>query len=121
MTNGARKPSGIGSLFRPLLAERVATTIKKGAHVLVEGSLVSSTYEQPNGKGKKSKTSKITSWSVRADVVVSSTAASPSRRHRHPVRMLRHSHPKQAMRLPSSVSPQGPSDDVGGPFFLFLH
>ena len=48
-------------VFRPLLAERVATTIKKGAHVLVEGSLVSSTYEQPNGKGKKSKTSKITS------------------------------------------------------------
>ena len=56
-------------VFRPLLAERVATTIKKGAHVLVEGSLVSSTYEQPNGKGDKSKTSKITSWSVRADVV----------------------------------------------------
>src|SRR6266581_4442404 len=56
-------------VFRPLLAERVATTIKKGAHILVEGSLVSSTYEQPNGKGKKSKTSKITSWSVRADVV----------------------------------------------------
>ncbi len=56
-------------VFRSLLAERVATTIKKGAHVLVEGSLVSSTYEQPNGKGKKSKTSKITSWSVRADVV----------------------------------------------------
>jgi single-stranded DNA-binding protein len=53
----------------PLLAERVATTIKKGAHALVEGSLVSSTYEQPSGKGKKSKTSKITAWSVRADVV----------------------------------------------------
>jgi hypothetical protein len=33
------------------------------------GSLVSSTYEQPNGKGKKSKTTKITSWSVRADEV----------------------------------------------------
>jgi single-strand DNA-binding protein len=56
-------------VFRPLLAERVATTIKKGAHVLVEGSLISSTYEQPNGKGKKSKAAKITSWSVRADVV----------------------------------------------------
>jgi single-strand DNA-binding protein len=56
-------------VFRPLLAERVVTTIKKGAHVLVEGSLVSSTYEQPNGKGKKSKTMKITSWSIRADVV----------------------------------------------------
>jgi single stranded DNA-binding protein len=56
-------------LFRPRLADHVARTIKKGAHVLVEGSLVSSTYEQPNGKGKKAKTTKITSWSVRADVV----------------------------------------------------
>jgi single stranded DNA-binding protein len=34
-------------LFRPRLADHVARTIKKGAHVLVEGSLVSSTYEQP--------------------------------------------------------------------------
>jgi len=50
-------------VFRPLLAERIVATVKKGAHVLVEGSLVSSTYEQPNGKGKKSKTTKITSWS----------------------------------------------------------
>jgi hypothetical protein len=33
--------------------------------VFVEGPLVSSTYEQPNGKGKKSKTTKITSWSIR--------------------------------------------------------
>jgi len=56
-------------LFRPLLAERVAQTIKKGAHVLVEGELVSSTYEPPNGKGKKAATSKITSWSIHADVV----------------------------------------------------
>src|SRR5216684_8635478 len=60
-------------VFRPLLAERVATTIKKGAHVLVEGSLISSTYEQPNGNGKsknkKAKAPKITSWSIRADVV----------------------------------------------------
>jgi single stranded DNA-binding protein len=56
-------------VFRPLFAAPVATTIKKGAHVLVEGSLVSSTYEQPNGKGKNSKASKVTSWSVRADVV----------------------------------------------------
>jgi len=56
-------------VFRPLLAERIVATIKRGAHVLVEGSLVSSSYEQPNGKGKKSKTTKITSWSIRADVV----------------------------------------------------
>jgi single stranded DNA-binding protein len=57
------------SIFRPRLAEYVLTAIKKGAHVLIEGSLVSSTYEQPNGKGKKAKTAKITSWSIRADVV----------------------------------------------------
>ena len=54
-------------LFRPRLADQVARTIKK--RTLVEGSLVSSTYAQPNGKGKKSKTTKITSWSIRADVV----------------------------------------------------
>jgi single stranded DNA-binding protein len=56
-------------LFRPRLADHVARTIKKGAHVLVEGSLVSSIYEQPNGKRKKAKATKITSWSIRADVV----------------------------------------------------
>ena len=57
------------AIFRPRLAEAVLNNIKKGAHVLVEGSLVSSTYEQANGKGKKAKTAKITSWSIRADVV----------------------------------------------------
>ena len=56
-------------LFRPRLADHVAATITKGAHVLIEGSLVSSIYEQPNGKGKKSKATKIASWSIRADVV----------------------------------------------------
>ena len=60
------------AIFRPRLAEAVLNKIKKGAHVLVEGSLVSSTYEQANGKGKKAKTAKtakITSWSIRADLV----------------------------------------------------
>ena len=56
-------------VFRPRLAEYVATAIKKGAHVLIEGELVSSTYEPTNGKGKKSKAAKTTSWSIRADVV----------------------------------------------------
>jgi single-strand DNA-binding protein len=56
-------------VFRPLLAERVATTIKKGAHVLVEGSLVSSVYLPANGKSKKGQATKITSWSIRADAV----------------------------------------------------
>jgi single-strand DNA-binding protein len=57
------------SIFRPRLAEYVATTIKKGSHVLIEGSLVSSNYERPTGKSKKAPTAKITSWSIRADAV----------------------------------------------------
>ena len=57
------------AIFRPRLAEAVLANIKKGTHVLVEGSLVSSTYEQANGKAKKAKTAKITSWSIRADFV----------------------------------------------------
>ena len=57
------------AIFRRRLAEYVLTAIKKGAHVLVEGELVSSTYERPNGKSKKSATTKITSWCIRADVV----------------------------------------------------
>ena len=65
------------SIFRPRLAEHVATTIKKGAHVLVEGELVSSTYERPNGKSKKAAAAKITSWSIRADVVRKLDRAEP--------------------------------------------
>ena len=56
-------------IFRPRLAEYVATAVQKGAHVLVEGSLISSTYEPPTGQGKKNTAMKITSWSIRADVV----------------------------------------------------
>ena len=56
-------------IFRPRLAEHVARAIKKGAHILVEGELVSNTYELPNGKSKKSARTKITRWSIRADVV----------------------------------------------------
>jgi single-strand DNA-binding protein len=56
------------AIFRPRLAESVLNSIKKGAHVLVEGELVSSTYERPNGKSKKSATTKITSLCIRADI-----------------------------------------------------
>jgi single-strand DNA-binding protein len=65
------------SIFRPRLAEHIAATIKKGAHVLVEGELVSSTYERPNGKSKKSAATQITSWSIRADVVRKLDRAEP--------------------------------------------
>jgi single-stranded DNA-binding protein len=44
-------------------------TIKKGSHVLIEGSLISSIYERANGKGKKATTAKITSWCIRAHIV----------------------------------------------------
>lgn len=57
------------AIFRPRLAEYVLNSIRKGTHVLVEGSLVSSTYEASNGKGKKSAPVKIISWSIRADTV----------------------------------------------------
>ena len=57
------------AIFHPRLAEYVLTAIKKGSHVLIEGSLVSSTYEHAHGKGKKAATAKITSWSIRADAV----------------------------------------------------
>jgi hypothetical protein len=33
------------------------------------GSLISSTYERSNGIGKKAATAKITSWTIRGDVV----------------------------------------------------
>ena len=56
------------AIFRTRLAQYVLDNLKKGSHVLVEGSLISSTYELP-GKGKKAATTKITSWSIRADAV----------------------------------------------------
>lgn len=57
------------AIFRPRLAEHVLDSVKKGSHVLVEGSLISSTYQLANGKGKKAKATKITSWTIRADVL----------------------------------------------------
>jgi single-strand DNA-binding protein len=56
-------------IFRPRLAEYVLANVKKGAHVLIEGSLASSTYVPANGKGKKADTTKLTSWSIRAEDV----------------------------------------------------
>ena len=79
-------------VFRPLLAERVFATIRKGSHVLVEGSLVSSTYEQANGNGKSKKakagkTAKVTSsWHFALMWCAGSTVASRSLRHHRPPR-----------------------------------
>jgi single-strand DNA-binding protein len=57
------------AIFRPRLSEFVLANVKKGSHVLVEGSLISSSYEATNGKGKKAETVKLTSWSIRADAL----------------------------------------------------
>jgi hypothetical protein len=45
----------------------VLESILKGAHVLNEGSLISSTYVPANGKGKKAPVTKLTSWTIRPD------------------------------------------------------
>jgi single-strand DNA-binding protein len=56
-------------VFQPRLAKHVAASIKQGAHVLVEGELVSSSFDHPSREGKKTVMVKQTSWSIRADVV----------------------------------------------------
>jgi single-strand DNA-binding protein len=56
------------AIFSTRLAQYVLDNLKRGSHVLVEGSLISSTYERP-GKGKKAAATKITSWSICADAV----------------------------------------------------
>jgi len=51
------------------LCERVAASLHQGDHVLVEGTLVSSTYQREYGKGKKATTVKRTLWQIRADSI----------------------------------------------------
>ena len=52
------------------LAESLASTLRKGDHVLVDGQLVSSKYERENGMSKKAKAAKFAIfWSVRANSV----------------------------------------------------
>jgi single-stranded DNA-binding protein len=52
------------------LGESIADTLHKGDHILVDGLLVSSKYENENGKSKKAKAAKVSLfWSVRANSV----------------------------------------------------
>jgi single-strand DNA-binding protein len=91
-------------VFRPRLADYVATTIKKGSHVLVEGSLASTTYERENGKGKKAKTNKQTFWCIRAVSSANSIAANPNRKPLLPVPPPRVKRSTCPIRLRSSCS-----------------
>lgn len=49
--------------------ERVAASLREGDHVLVEGTLVSSSYQREYGKGKKATTVKHIVWQIRADSI----------------------------------------------------
>lgn len=51
------------------LGERVAASLHHGDHILVEGTLVSSSYQREYGKGKKATTVKHTVWQIRADSI----------------------------------------------------
>jgi hypothetical protein len=53
------------------------------SNVLLEGSLISSTYERP-GKGKKDPATKITSWLIRADAVRRLDRGEPERGYHFP-------------------------------------
>ncbi len=51
------------------LGEYAATKLRKGDHIYVEGSLVSSTYEKEFGKGKSKITVPFKAWQVKADSI----------------------------------------------------
>lgn len=74
------------SIFRPRLAEHIAAAIKKGSHVLVEGSLVSSTYEIANGKSKKRRARRSLRGPSAPTLSANSTGANPNRKQPRPAR-----------------------------------
>ena len=43
--------------------------LRKGDHIYVEGTLVSSTYDKSFGKGKSTVTVSLRSWQVKADSI----------------------------------------------------
>jgi single-strand DNA-binding protein len=51
------------------LGEYAAGKLKKGDHVYIEGTLVSSTYEKEVGKGKNKTKVTLTSWQVKAQSI----------------------------------------------------
>ena len=51
------------------LGEYAATKLRKGDHIYVEGTLVSSTFEKEFGKGKSKITVPLKAWQVKADSI----------------------------------------------------
>src|SRR2546427_12015797 len=65
MRNGTPRRSGIAS--SPGMAS--ATKLRKGDHIYVEGTLVSSSYEKEFGKGKSKIAVPVKAWQVKADSI----------------------------------------------------
>jgi len=103
-------------IFRPRLAEYVLANVKKGAHVLIEGSLASSTYVPANGKGKKPIRRNSRRGRFAPRTCASSIAKSPSRRL-PPRKRLRH-HRVNRVRLPSRSPSIQKSPAPAGAFFV---
>lgn len=51
------------------LGEYAASKLKKGDHLYIEGTLVSSVYEREIGKGKSKTKLPITYWQIKADSI----------------------------------------------------
>ena len=51
------------------LGEYAAAKLRKGDHIYVEGTLVSSTYEKEFGRGKNKVTVPVKAWQVKADSI----------------------------------------------------
>jgi single stranded DNA-binding protein len=51
------------------LGEYAATKLRKGDHIYVEGTLVSSTYVREFGNGKSKITMPVKAWQVKADSI----------------------------------------------------
>jgi single-stranded DNA-binding protein len=51
------------------LGEYAASKLKKGDHLYVEGTLVSSTYEKEVGKGKSKVKIPITTWQIKSQSI----------------------------------------------------
>jgi single-stranded DNA-binding protein len=69
-----RPSSALGVIFHVTyawngLGEYAAAKLRKGDHIYVEGTLVSSTYQKEFGKGKNKITLPLKTWQVKADSI----------------------------------------------------
>jgi len=109
------------SIFRPRLAEYVLQSVEKGSDVLIEGSLVSSTFERGSGKGKKAQAEKITSWFIRADVARKLDCGELEPEVIAPNSQASQESPATSVLLPSRADSQWASAFRRSSFFCWSH